>query len=75
MMMKMNRQKGMGEIKYLSTPDALACLEKRGYIICTATLLNWVKKYGLGHQLFANGPWKIDKEKLFAFINNKKKED
>ena len=58
------------KIKYLSIHQALTRLQNKGIHRSRQTLINWCKKYGVGHKI--GGDWMISQDKLDAFVSGEK---
>lgn len=59
----------MSEPKMLSLQQAVKLATDLGVRRCDATLVNWAKKHGVGHQIGGkNGDWLFNETKLRAFL-------
>jgi hypothetical protein len=57
----------MSEDDYINTQEALKRIgELRVYTPSLPTLIEWIKKYDLGHKV--GGRWRVNKEKLDKFM-------
>lgn len=56
--------------QYITIAQALIRLRNRGINRTHATLINWCKKYNIGHKI--GGEWQVNTDALDAFISPKK---
>lgn len=56
----------VNKITWITTTEAIALVEKRGYSTTRPTLLKWVKKLGIGKVVL--GIMYIDRDKLLWYL-------
>ena len=58
----------MKEVEYISSKEAKEMAEEIGVNVSLPTVIQWCRKYHLGHQLGSRGRWAIDKKAFQEFL-------
>ena len=57
--------------KFVTIKEATEIVGGHGPPITTMTMINWTKRYGLGHKV--GGRWQVDETKLREFLSKHSK--
>lgn len=67
-------QKMGKEPTYISTQKAVALAIEKGYPITRPTIVNWCRKFKIGHQAGPGSWWKVNRVKFLKIIEGRNDE-